>query len=46
MFLVGSAVAAAGLLAEPAFSQSPPAAGQPLAASDIVIGAHPRSAGR
>jgi hypothetical protein len=34
-FLIGGAVAAAGMVAEPALSQSPPAAGQPLAPSDI-----------
>src|SRR4029077_3580391 len=34
-FLVGSATAVAGLATLPAASQSPPAAGQPLARSDL-----------
>ncbi len=34
-FLVGGTAAVAGIAAEPAASQSPPAAGQPLAPSDI-----------
>jgi cytochrome P450 len=34
-FLAGSAATAVGLTSRPAFSQSPPAAGQPLAPSDV-----------
>ena len=34
-FLIGGAAAAAGLVGEPALAQSPPAAGQPIAPSDL-----------
>ncbi len=34
-FLMGGAAAAAGLIAEPALAQSPPAPGQPIAPSDL-----------
>lgn len=34
-FLMGGAAAAAGLVAEPALTQSPPAAGQPIAPGDL-----------
>lgn len=38
-FLVGSAVAAVGVATRPALSQSPPAAGQPLAPGDLASAA-------
>ena len=34
-FLLGGAVAAAGMVTQPAISQSPPIPGQPLAPGDI-----------